>query len=321
MNILITSAGRRVKVVQYFKKAFHNVGKVIAADCDYKASALYFADELELIPRIDSVNYIEDLLKVCRKHNIKAIVSLLDPELDILSKNKDLFDDNNIKLILSSREMIEVSFDKQKAYDKLSKLKIPAVPTFDNKSKFLEAINNKKYTYPAIVKPSKGSASLGLYKINNNLELDNVFQENNDLIIQPFYRDREFGIDVYIDLISGELVDIFIKEKLLMRSGETDKSISIHNEKIERLIKDLINKTDFRGPIDIDCFEFEGEYYISEINPRFGGGYPHAYELGCDHMSYIANNLQGNKNNPYKTYNYKQGLIMMKYDDVKIIKE
>src|SRR5699024_2480275 len=290
MNILITSVGRRVKVVQYFKKAFQNVGNVIAADCDYKASALYFADELELIPRIDSVNYIEDLLKVCRKHNIKAIVSLLDPELDILSKNKDLFDENNIQLILSPREMIEVSFDKQKTYDEFSKLKIPAVQTFDN----------KKYTYPAIVKPSKGSASLGLYKINNNLELDNVFQENNDLIIQPFYRDREFGIDVYIDLISGELVDIFIKEKLLMRSGETDKSISIHNEKIERLIKDLINKTDFTGPIDIDCFEFEGEYYISEINPRFGGGYPHAYELGCDHMSYIANNLQGNKNNPYK---------------------
>src|SRR5690625_3531411 len=159
MNILITSVGRRVKVVQYFKKAFQNVGNVIAADCDYKASALYFADELELIPRIDSVNYIEDLLKVCRKHNIKAIVSLLDPELDILSKNKDLFDENNIQLILSPREMIEVSFDKQKTYDELSKLKIPAVPTFDNKSKFLEAINNKKYTYPAIVKPSKGSRS------------------------------------------------------------------------------------------------------------------------------------------------------------------
>lgn len=321
MNILVTSAGRRVKIIQYFKNAFQNKGKVIAADSDYKASALYFADEYELIPLIDDENYIKELINVCKKQDIDAIASLLDPELGILIKNKDIFTANNIKLILSPIGMIEMSFDKQKTHDELFKLNIPVVPTYDSKAGFLEAIGNKKYNYPAIVKPGKGSASLGLYEINDEEELDNIFQEDEGLIIQPFYRDKEFGIDVYIDLIDGNLVDIFIKEKLLMRSGETDKSVSIHNNQIETLVIDLIKKTDFRGPIDIDCFEFEGEYYISEVNPRFGGGYPHAYELGCDYMTYIVNNLKGKKNSPYKKYNYKQGLIMMKYDDIKIIKE
>lgn len=321
MNIMITSAGRRVKIIQYFKYTFQNKGKVIAADCDYKAPALYFSDEFELIPQIDSENYIEEVLKVCIKHDVKAIVSLLDPELEILIKNKNIFIQNDIQLILSPEKMIDMSFDKQKTYSELCKIKIPAVPTFDTKDKFLEAINNNKYKYPAIVKPNKGSASLGLYQVNNEKELEYVFQENEGLIIQPFYRDKEFGIDVYIDLMSGKLVDLFIKEKLIMRSGETDKSVSIHNKKIEKLVIDLISKTDFRGPIDIDCFEYEGEYYISEINPRFGGGYPHAYELGCDYMSYIVNNLNGNENTVYQKYNYESGLIMMKYDDVKIIKE
>lgn len=319
MNIIVTSAGRRVKVIQYFKKAFENIGNVIAVDCDLRASALYFADEYELVPRIDSEEYIDELLWICNKWNVKAIVSLLDPELEVLAKNKNIFNSHGIQLILSTIEMIDMTFDKQKTYDHLSSQGVPTVPTFDKKEHFLKAIENNEYNYPAIIKPGKGSASLGLYEIQNEQELDNIFYENGGLIIQPFYRDKEFGIDVYIDLISGELVDLFIKEKLLMRSGETDKSISIYNDKIEKLIIDLIKKTDFRGPIDIDCFEFEGEYYISEINPRFGGGYPHAYELGCDFMTYIANNLQGNTNDTYSEMSYEENQIMMKYDEVKVI--
>lgn len=321
MNILITSAGRRVKIIQYFKHAFQNNGKVIAADCDYKAPALYFADSFEFIPRIDDENYLEEVIKVCQKHNIQAVISLLDPELDILIKHHEKFIENDIQLILSPADMIEMSFDKQKTYDELTKLNVPAVPTFDKKLDFLKFIEKKEYSYPAIIKPAKGSASLGLYKIHNEEELNQVFQENEGLIIQPFYLDKEFGVDVYVDLISGELIDIFIKEKLLMRSGETDKSVSVHNDMIENLVIDFIKKTNYRGPIDIDCFEYEEKYYISEINPRFGGGYPHAYELGCDYMNYILKNLNGNENTQYKTYNYKPGLIMMKYDDIKIIQE
>lgn len=321
MNILVTSAGRRVKVVQYFKNVFENIGKVVAADCDHKASALYFADEYELVPRIDNTNYIQTILDICHQHDIKAVVSLLDPELDILAKNKNLFEANKIELILSSIQMVDMTFDKQKTYDQLSQLGLPVVPTYSDRNSFIEQIKNDKHRYPAIVKPGKGSASLGLYEVQNETELNNVFNENKGLIIQPFYRDKEFGVDVYIDLLSGELVDIFIKEKLLMRSGETDKSITVHNDRIEEIVIDLIKKTQFRGPIDIDCFEFNGAYYISEINPRFGGGYPHAYELGCDFMSYISNNLQGKKNPIYETVQYEEGLIMMKYDDVKIIKE
>src|SRR5699024_9044184 len=129
-------------------------------------------------------------------------------------------------------------------------------------------------------------------------------------------KDKEFGIDVYIDMISGDLVDLFIKEKIRMRAGETDKSISIHNDKIEKLVKQFIEQTDFIGPIDIDCFEYNGNYYISEINPRFGGGYPHAYEMGCNFMDYIVYNLQDEINETYKGFNYEKDYVMMKYDYV-----
>ncbi|MFD1334546.1 ATP-grasp domain-containing protein [Oceanobacillus iheyensis] len=321
MNLLVTSVGRRVKLIEYLKSTLNKIdGKVVATDCDLKAPGLYFADKYEIVPRIDDTNYITHLLKICEKHNIDGIFSLIDPELEVLAINKDKFDQKSIKLILSPLDMIEKSFDKQKTFNFLTDLSIPVVPTVDDYEEAISLINNKKFKFPIVVKPRKGSASNGIYIVNNTSELKNAFTNSVEMVIQPFYKDKEFGIDVYIDMESGVLVDMFIKEKVVMRSGETDKSISIHNEKIEQLVSDFVLKTDYSGPIDIDCFEKNGEYYISEINPRFGGGYPHAYEMGCNFMSYIVKNINNEKNPKYDGLKYKSNYVMMKYDNVKIVK-
>jgi|SRR5690625_3963067 len=317
MNILVTSAGRRVKVVQYLKEAVSKVGgKVIAADCDITAPTLYFTDQYELIPRIDDKDYLASVLSLCKEQSIGGVISLIDPELEVLAEHKDKFDEIGTKLILSELDVIQYSFDKQEAYNYLTELGIPAVPTYSYFEEVESLLNNQELEFPLIVKPGKGSASIGIEVVSNKANLRNIFLKADNLIIQPHYLEREFGIDVYVDMISGELVDLFIKEKIKMRSGETDKSISIHNDEIEALIKSLISKSNFSGPIDIDLFEYNGQYYISEINPRFGGGYPHAYEMGCDFMKYIVANLEGNVNEHYEGYRYEAGYVMMKYDDV-----
>ena len=71
--------------------------------------------------------------------------------------------------------------------------------------------------------------------------------------------------------------------------------------------------------MDIDIFEINGQYYISEVNPRFGGGYPHAYECGVDHMRLIYANLKGNVNKK-NIGTYEDGVCMMKYNEVCIRK-
>lgn len=321
MNILVTSAGRRVKIIEYFKESLSELkGKVIATDCDMNAPAIHFADNYEIVPRIDDPNYIQDILDICKKYDIDAVISLIDPELALLANHQTLFDKENIKLILSSTDMVDISFDKFKTYHYLNDRGIQSVPTYDKLEEVLALLKNNVLTYPLVVKPAKGSASIGLFIVDNETELNEAYNKFEGQIIQPFYKDKEFGIDVYIDMNNGELVDLFIKEKLRMRAGETDKSISIHNEKIEQLVKNMIKKTNFVGPIDIDCFEYNGEYYISEINPRFGGGYPHAYEMGCNFMDYIVHNLQGEFNQEYKGFNYEKDYVMMKYDRTKLFR-
>ena len=104
-----------------------------------------------------------------------------------------------------------------------------------------------------------------------------------------------------------------------MRAGETDKAVSFKDEKLFELIESFVKESGFRGQIDIDIFEHEGQYYISEVNPRFGGGYPHAFECGCDHMQLIINNLNGIVNTR-QIGNYEDGIYMMKYNEVKVLK-
>ena len=128
---------------------------------------------------------------------------------------------------------------------------------------------------------------------------------------------QEIGADAYIDMISGEVVSIFTKKKIKMRSGETDKAVSFKDPKLFALVERFVSEAGYVGQIDIDIFDINGKYYISEVNPRFGGGYPHAYESGCDHMKLILNNLQG-KANEKNIGAYEDGVYMMKYNEVKI---
>ncbi|MHA6259960.1 ATP-grasp domain-containing protein [Sporosarcina sp. CAU 1771] len=317
MNILITSIGRRVKLAQYFKMELAKIeGSLITSDLDCNAPALYFSEFNYTISQIFSDSYVEELIEICKKHNISAVLTLIDPELEILAANEERFAKEKIKIIVSELETIKMSFDKFEAHNFLSNKGLYVVPTFIDKQILLTKVHTGEFEFPLILKPRSGSASKGFALVNNASVLEAIDNSKKELVFQPYFKDKEFGIDVYIDLITGKLVNLFIKEKMLMRSGETDKSISVHNERIESLIIKLIQKTNFRGPIDVDVFEYKGEFYISEINPRFGGGYPHAFECGVNFPQYIINNIQGHANEEYSGFTYAEGKVMMKYDDL-----
>src|SRR5699024_1161315 len=156
-------------------------------------------------------------------------------------------------------------------------------------------------------------------KVISQGEVEHLFNRFDNLMIQELMNGKEYGVDVYIDMLSQEPAAIFIKEKIKMRAGETDKSVSVKNEQLFKIIKQFIKKVGFQGIIDIDVFEVNGEYYISEVNPRFGGGYPHAHECGVNVPHMISNNLNG-KTNTTVISDYEEGINMMKYNEIKIIK-
>ena len=158
---------------------------------------------------------------------------------------------------------------------------------------------------------------MAISKVYDAETLNLLMAHTENLMIQEFLDGQEIGADCYIDMISGETISIFTKKKLVMRAGETDKAVSFKDEKLFALLERFIRESGYRGQIDIDVFEVGGEYYISEVNPRFGGGYPHAYECGCDHMTLILNNL-GGQANAKNIGAYEENWYMMKYNELSV---
>jgi len=313
MNVLVSSVGRRVSIVQYLKKELKGIGQVIAVDQSLYAPALYAADLYESVPPYDHPLYMPTMLKICDKFRVAAVISLIDPELSVLAKNKEQFRKVGTEVIVSDWSVTELCFDKKATHDFLKESAIPTIPTYTDRGEILQAIESGVLMYPLISKPRKGSASIGITKIDNRAQLEEVLAANADIVIQPFMRTKEVGVDAYVDMHSGELVSIFMKEKVSMRAGETDKSISLKDNKLKQLIKELVQKLKLKGPIDIDCFAVSGGYVISEINPRFGGGYPHAYESGVNFFKCLIRNI-GGLTNALMLEEYLAGSLLMKFD-------
>ena len=317
MNVLILSCGTRNKVVQYFKNALAGRGTVVATDMSPNAPALYEADKHYIVPRMTAPGYIDVIFDICKKEKITGVLSLIDPELSLLAKHVNDFAALGTTVIGSSYDLCELSLDKMRMFRYLTERGYRCAKSYIEKERFYADVEAGLIHYPVFVKPVQGSASISISKVYDRDTVELLFAHSNNLMIQEFLDGQEIGADVYIDMVSGEVISIFTKKKLVMRAGETDKAVSFQDQKLFDLIEKFVKESGFRGQIDIDIFEIDGEYYISEVNPRFGGGYPHAFECGCDHMTLICNNLMGiaNKKN---IGNYEENLVMMKYNEIMI---
>ena len=317
MNILILSAGTRNKVVEYFKENVGDKGKVVATDCSNLAPAVYEADVFYLVPRITAPGYIEQILDTCVKEKIDGVFSLIDPELSLLARERERFLAVGATPILSDYELVETCFDKYRMFELLTGMGIPTGQCYLSKEDFYRDRQKGRIDYPVFVKPVRGSASLNINKVSSDQELETLFHLYDDLMIQEFMDGQEYGADVYVDMISGKCTSIFVKKKIKMRAGETDKSVSVKNPELFELIRKFVEKCGFCGMIDIDLFEIGGVFYISEVNPRFGGGYPHAYACGVNMPSQVLCNLSG-RENPVRIGEYKENVCMMKYNEIAV---
>jgi len=332
LNIMFTCVGRRNYLVNYFKEALNGLGNVIAVDKSLSASGLVDADRSFQVSSIDSEEYIDELKAIIKKENVKAIISLNDLELPILSKNKSEFEKLGVQVLVSDEKTIEICYDKWKTYLFLKEIELKTPKTFLSCNEVLDAIKKSELSYPLIVKPRWGSASIGINEVENEKELllsyellklkinktihcsTNLIDAKNCIVIQEKIEGQEYGMDILNDF-NGNYYASFVRKKLIMRSGETDKAMSVINEKYSRLGKILGSKIRHIGNMDCDFFVSNGEIYFLEMNPRFGGGYPFSHNAGVHIPSIYVEWLKGN-NDIDKFNKYQHGLSFAKYDQM-----
>lgn len=320
MNYLMCSVGRRAELMKYFRQSMEPGSKIIATDNSPYAPALFFADKQYIVPRIDSPEYIDILLSICKDENINAVTTFIDPEIMILAENRDKFEALNVEVLAPYTETAKLCFDKYELFKFLSNNNIRTVMTWGSFSDVKNALDEGAVSFPVFVKPRSGSGSVGARKIYDIESLQNAFMQDPTLIVQELMTGTgcfDLDADVYIDTISHNPVSIFSKRKISTTIGGANKTISFKDERLFDFAQEALSKFAFNGPIDVDFFYKDGEYYLSEINPRFGGAYLHAYGSGVDFIRMIENNLHGTEND-VQIGDYDEGIVMMMYDSVVI---
>jgi carbamoyl-phosphate synthase large subunit len=317
MNLLFCSVGRRAELIKYFKCSLGAEDRIIATDNKATAPALYLADKHYLVPPINNSEYVKILCDICIKEDIRVITTFIDPEINILAQNRNLFESIGVEVLAPDEKTAYYCYDKFEMYKYLVTCGIPTPLTFANLESFIKQYEEKNISFPVFVKPRTGSGSVGALKINSFKQLQKCIMEDNTLIIQEFMDCIDLDADVYIDIISRKVVSVFSKRKLETKIGGANVTISMKDNNMFESIFNITSKFTFNGPIDMDFFYRDGKYYLSEINPRFGGAYLHAYGAGVDFIKLIMNNLRGIENE-CDVGNYKAGIVMMMYDSIVI---
>ena len=314
MNILLSCAGRRNYLVRYFKNALAGKGKIFATDISPLAPTIAEVDQYFIVPRVDANNYLETLLKICKDNKIDMIVSLNDHELPVLAAAKEQFSAIGTTVIVSDLSVIELCFDKDQTTEFAKKLGIKTSLTFTTLDSAVQAISIGTLKFPLFVKPRWGSGSAGIERVESLKELKLAWelntiklarlglrvghQDDPSLLIQQALPGYEYGVDIVNDL-KGNYQATFIKQKLGMRAGETDKAKTVDLPIFEAIGQKISVALKHMGNLDCDFFVDGDDIYLLEMNPRFGGGYPFSAEANVDVPSALISWVEGKEPDPH----------------------
>jgi len=299
LNVLLTCAGRRNYLVEYFREALAGRGAVIASDASPDASALQDADRAVVVPPVTDPDYVDVLHDLCRREHVGLVVPLNDLELPVLARCRARFLAIGTLPVVASPEVVDLCFDKLATFERLNALGIPVPRTYATLDGARAAFARGELRFPVIVKPRWGTASVGIDVAETLDELElacrlgharllkgflaapSAADPARALLVQERLPGLEHGLDVVNDL-AGNHVVTFAKRKLAMRAGETDRAVTVGSPALEALGRALGEELRHVGNLDCDVFVDGDRAHVLELNPRFGGGYPFSHAAGAN---------------------------------------
>ncbi len=313
-NVLMTSGGRRVELLNAFRLALKQNGSILAADCDPTAPVLFAADGAGLLPKVTDSDYIERLLEMCRVSDVKLVVPLIDPELPVLAKARDAFLGYDIVLAVSHEECVRIASDKLLTARFFGEIGVPTATTVDIRNYLIDAEIQALLEFPVVVKPRTGSAGKQVSVCNNYQEV--VYYSSklreDDCIVQEYLRGNEVTIDIFSDGY-GNLIEMVPRQRLKTRGGEVERGLTIALNDFVSFVESIVAALKPYGVINVQCFNTSVGPMFTEINARFGGGYPLAHVAGACFPELLIDLAMG-KRIVSRVGQYTQNILMTRYD-------
>lgn len=314
MNVLLSCIGLRGYIADFFREALPEGSNIIGTSNTPYTPGFFHCDKNFILPSIhEKEAYLSNLIDLCERENVNLLLSFLDADIDLISCNTDKFKHLKICLMVAPKPMNLIAWDKWETYQFLKKQNFHCPYTSIDLKRTITDIEERAVNFPLYIKPRNGFASINNFKATNIDELKVFFNYQENMLIQEFIAGKEFSFDMLFDM-ECSLVSLIVKEKILMRAGETQQGRTIRNQNLEEFGKSLASRLEHRGPLDIDFLVKDEIPYVIDLNPRFGGGYPLSHLAGADFPKKIIRIASGEK--LFYSSNYSE-VTMMK--DIKLL--
>ena len=299
--VLFTCAGQRVDIVDAFGRAG---ATTVAADVNPLAPALYRADRQALVPRIGDEEYIPALRALVDEHDVRLIVPLTDLDQVTLAAARE---DLGALVLLPAEETVERLADKYLAHLLFEERGIASPPTW------LPNGVPEDASFPLLVKARNGFGSRHIYRAEDRVQLGFFLGYTPvDSIVQACLGGEEFSIDVFCDL-DGRCLNAIPRTMIESKGGESIKGMTIRDERLIELARDVAERLQLVGPANIQCFrEQDGSHYITDINPRFGGGFPLPLAAGGRYPELALALARGERPEP-RLGDFREGIVMTRF--------
>ncbi len=299
ITVLVTGVGGG-SVGEQVVKALRQAGpkyRIVGTDVTPVSKALYEVDYPYLVPRATDRRYVETLLRLCRRHAVKALFPGSDPELGRISRARKRFLAEGLLLPINPRRVIDICSDKLETCAWLSEHGFNHPRTVALCSpRDLE----RAPFFPALIKPAVGTGgSKDVFIVRNRRELRSLgsylLSLGGRLLLQQYVGDAssEYTVGVLLSM-QGELINsIAVKRNietaisnrarlpglargkapvpmLVVSSGVSQGEIGRFPE-VTRICERIALRLGCRGVVNVQCRIHRGEIHVFEINPRFSG--------------------------------------------------
>jgi carbamoyl-phosphate synthase large subunit len=297
--VLFTCAGQRVDIVSAFGRAG---AFTVAADANPLAPALYHADRHALVPRIDDPSYVPVLRRLVEQHEIRLVVPLTDLDQHILAEA-----DLGAVALVPDAGVCASMADKWRAHELFLER---GVPTPDG---WLPGALPPGLRFPVLVKARVGFGSRNIYRCDTAEELAFFLRRTPvDSFVQAFCAGEEFSIDVFSDL-EARCLNAIPRTMIESKGGESIKGMTIKDGELIEFGRFVSETIGIKGPANVQCFrEPDGALLVTDVNPRFGGGFPLPHAAGGRYPELALALARGERPEP-RLGEFREGVVMTRF--------
>ncbi|HEC35433.1 MAG TPA: ATP-grasp domain-containing protein [Anaerolineae bacterium] len=307
MNVLITSASRKVSLVKAFQQALveEGGGKVVAVDMSPLSVALYFADEHYLVPASHKPEFLEEILRLCESLEINLVIPTRDEELPFFSEHKEKFASVDSLVMVPDPATVRSCQDKKLFIQFCQENGFATPKTYEPEGLSIQT------EFPLFVKPRHGKGGRRTIRVDSREELELALEGIPDAIVQEFVQAPEYTIDLFADF-SGRVISVVPRERVRVFGGESFVGRTTSNPKLVQEAVRLARDLGLIGHNTIQCFLDNDTVKFIEVNPRFGGGANLGFAAGAPTPLFLVRLLKGETLEP-KIGEFNDNLVMLRY--------